>query len=108
MYGSEQVWTHVDNNSHQQAAGAPAFNRKAIRGGPLFHAQKFGAVDEILESIFLFHQHAILAPSLSQFVSTSNVGYRITHSTVKQTQPCQGETGRHADAIRSVAVQQEG
>src|SRR4051794_14430674 len=104
MDGSEQIWAHVDNDSHQQAPGAAAFNRKAIRRGPPFADQKFGTIDEILKSIFLFHQHAILAPSLSQFVSASDVGYGVTHSTIQQTEPCQGESGRHADAIRSVAV----
>lgn len=107
VHGVEQLGTHVDDGAHQQAAGAAALDDEAVRARPFFAHQVVGAVDEVIEGVFLLHQHAVFMPRFAHVRAAADVRLGIDDAPIQQAQAGQAKARFRRDAVRAIRVQQQ-
>src|SRR3546814_13888823 len=62
------VWSHVDDGTHQQAAGAAARRRHPVLRRIAFGDQIARHVDEVGEAVLLVHEMAVVVPGAAHLL----------------------------------------
>src|SRR6202050_1972924 len=84
---SEQVRPLRDSASDQDAAGAGAFTRQALRAGVFVFDQVLSAGDEIVDGVLFGQLVAGAVPLLAVFAATANMRERDDAATFQPRQP---------------------
>src|SRR5438045_8228579 len=90
----------------QNASVAVNLNRKLSSTRLILFDLVFGSSREIIKNVLFFREIASLVPFFAELATASNVCHHVNAAAIEPKPPRKIKTGRHADSVAAVRVEQ--